>query len=339
MTAIDTDILIVEDVQGAAFDEFAATMRVDYQPDLWKDRALLFERAIRSRALVVRNRTRVDAELLEAAPQLQVVARAGAGLDNIDVEAADLAGVVVVAARGANAQSVAEHTLALALALARGVVDHDRTTRLGQWNRTSGVELAGRTWGLLGAGATGRAVGRLVLCVASRVLGYDTTVEPGDPQIVDSGIELVSLGRLLEESDVISIHVPATAQTRNLVDADFVRRMRRHAFLINVGRGEVVNEAALVEALRSGQIAGAALDVRATEPPSLGVLETLDNVVLTPHVAGITDEAQERVIGMLASDLKALFDGGVAVNAVGARHRLSRVPGRCDVGEGDVGER
>jgi D-3-phosphoglycerate dehydrogenase / 2-oxoglutarate reductase len=326
VTAIDTDLLVVEGVKGPAFDQLAKRMRIDHQPDLWTDRDRLFEAASRTRALVVRNRTQVDAALLEAAPQLRVVGRAGVGLDNIDLAAADRAGVVVVAARGANAQSVAEHTVALALALARNVAVHDRATRLGHWNRSQGFELAGRTWGLLGAGATGRAVGSLVSCFGSRVIGYDTTVTAGNAQLLDAGIELVSLDRLIEESDVISIHLPATAETRNLVDRDFLRRMRSSALLINVGRGEVVDESALVEALTSGQLAGAGLDVRASEPPTPGLLETLDNVVLTPHVAGMTDEAQDRIVAMLASDIETLLSGGTALNAVGALSKLPAVP-------------
>jgi len=326
VTTIDTDVLVVEGVNGAAFDQLAKRVRIDHQPDLWADRDRLFERASRTRALVVRNRTQVDTALLEAAPQLQVVGRAGVGLDNIDLDAADRAGVVVVAARGANAQSVAEHTVALALALARNVAVHDRETRLGRWNRTQGVELAGRTWGLLGAGATGRAVGRLLSCLGSRVIGYDTIVAAGHPQLIEAGIELVSLDRLIEESDVISIHLPATAETRNLVDCDFLRRMRSNALLINVGRGEVVDESALAEALTSGQIAGAGLDVRVSEPPTPGLLETLDNVVLTPHVAGMTDEAQDRIVAILGSDIETLLSGGTALNAVGALSRLPTVP-------------
>lgn len=321
MKDTDIDVLVVEDVWGPAFEALAQRMKVEYQPDLWKDRTRLVERASRSRGIVVRNRTRVDAALLEAAPQLQVIARAGVGLDNIDVKSADQEGVVVVAPLGANAQSVAEHTLGLALALARNVVVHDKASRLGQWNRTPGVELAQCTWGLLGTGATGRAVGRLVSCLGGRVLGYDIAVDANDPGLRDAGIQPVSRNRIIEESDVISIHLPATEDTRGLVDKAFLGAMRPHAFLVNVGRGEVIDEAALADALTSGQIAGAALDVRATEPPSPGVLETLDNVVLTPHVAGITRQSQERIIDILASDLEALFNGADAPHAVGALRR------------------
>lgn len=322
MSGTSNDVLVVEDVWGPAFDELARRMKVEYQPELWKDRQLLAEGASRSRAMVVRNRTRIDAALLRAAPHLRVVARAGVGLDNIDIHQADLAGVVVVAALGANAQSVAEHTLALALALARGIVVHDRTTRLGHWNRAPGIELAACTWGLLGTGATGQAMGRLVSCLGGRVLGYDNAVDPDSPRLRDAGIRMVPLDRVIGDSDVISIHLPANEQTSGLVNDAFLGAMRPHGLLVNVGRGEVVDERALADALVSGRIAGAALDVRAAEPPSPGVLETLDNVVLTPHVAGITLQSQERINGMLAADLEALLDGADARYAVGAHRRL-----------------
>lgn len=327
MNDIDIDVLVVEDVWGPAFEALAQRMTVEYQPELWKDRAGLAEYASRSRALVVRNRTRVDASLLAAAPGLQVIARAGVGLDNIDVASADLAGVVVVAPLGANAQSVAEHTLGLALALARNVVVHDRSTRRGGWDRTPGVELAQCTWGLLGTGATGRAVGRLVACLGGRVLGYDISAD-ADDAVRAAGIQPVPLDRVIAESDVISIHLPATEQTRGLVDKAFLGAMRPNAFLVNVGRGEVIDEPALVDALTSGQIAGAALDVRATEPPSPGVLETLDNVLLTPHVAGITRQSQERVIDILAGDIEALANGADAPHAVGAVRGFSGRTGK-----------
>lgn len=332
------DLLVVEDVWGPAFEALRYRLSIDYEPQLWTDRAALVERARGYRGIVVRNRTQVDAELLSQLPDLQVVARAGVGLDNIDLAAADRAGVVVTAARGANAQSVAELSLALALALARNLLVHDRATRAGSWQRTAGIELTGRTWGLLGAGATGQAVGRLVSPLCGRVLGYDTTLAGDDPRIRAAGVELVSLDRVIEESDVISVHLPATPATSGLVDRAFLRRMRPGALLINVGRGEVVDEAALAEALQDGHLGGAGLDVRVSEPPTPGLLETLDKVVVTPHIAGITREGQERVVSVLACDLEKLFAGEIADNAVGAVTRFvdtgDHAPAKEGVGRG-----
>ncbi len=319
-----TEVLVVEDVWGPAFDRLAETVTVSYQPDLWRDRDRLGTEAAGARAVVVRNRTQVDAALLDAAPNVQVVARAGAGLDNVDVEAAIARGVVVVAARGANATSVAELTLGLALALARGIVGHDRAVRHGRWDRTAGRELGGCTWGLLGVGATGLAVARLVSCLDARVVGYDVAVKGGDDAVRSAGVQMASsMEEVVASADVLSVHLPATAQTRGLVDADFLARMRPGSLLVNVGRGEVMDEAALADALQRGHLGGAALDVRTEEPPSAGPLDDAPNVVFTPHVAGITLEAQARVTGMLAEDLIALLRGGEARHAVGPVTRLA----------------
>lgn len=310
------DVLVVEDVWGPAFDRLAEAVTVSYQPDLWADRGRLLAEAGGARSLVVRNRTEVDAALLDAAPDLQVVARAGVGLDNVDVAGATARDVVVVAALGANASSVAELTLGLALALARGIVGHDRAVRLGQWERTPGRELGGCTWGLLGVGATGLAVARLASCLAAGVIGFDVAVKQ-DERVRAAGVRMVPMEDVVASADVLSVHLPATPATRGLIGADFLARMRPGSLLVNVGRGEVVDEAALAAALLRGHLGGAALDVRAEEPPSPGPLDEAPNVLFTPHVAGITTEAQGRVTEMLAEDLIALLGGGEARHAVG----------------------
>lgn len=320
------DVLVVEDVWGPAFDRLAAEIEVSHQPDLWQDRGRLAAEAARARALVVRNRTQVDAALLDAAPRLQVVARAGVGLDNVDVDAATARGVVVVAARGANAASVAELTVGLALALARGIVGHDRTVRLGQWERTAGRELGGCTWGLLGLGATGLAVARLASCLVAQVTGFDPAVEAEDEAVRRAGVRMATMQEVVAAADVLSVHLPATPETTGLIDAGFLAAMRPGSLLINVGRGEVVDEAALADSLGRGHLGGAALDVRAQEPPGPGPLDDAPNVVFTPHVAGITRESQGRVTDMLAEDLTALLGGGEARHAVGPLTRPVATP-------------
>lgn len=317
------DVLVVEDVWGPAFDRLAATVTVSFQPELWQDRDRLLAEAARARAVVVRNRTMVDAALLDAAPGLRAVGRAGVGLDNIDVDAATARGVVVVAARGANATSVAELTLGLALALARGIVGHDRAVRLGRWERTPGRELAGCTWGLLGVGATGLAVARLAACLAGEVVGFDVAATAGDEAVRGAGVRMAPMDEVVASADVLSVHLPATPATRGLIDAGFLARMRPGSLLVNVGRGEVVDETALADALRRGHLGGAALDVRATEPPPPGPLDDAPNVVFTPHVAGITARAQDRVAEMLAEDLASLLGGGEARHAVGPLTRMA----------------
>jgi D-3-phosphoglycerate dehydrogenase/(S)-sulfolactate dehydrogenase len=303
---LSAEILVVEDVWGDPFEHLAASRTIAREPVVGDLAGV--------RALVVRNRTRVDAGLLQAAPSLEVVGRAGVGLDNIDLAAADERGVVVVAPLGANAVSVAEHTLALALAVARDVPAHDRAVRAGRWTRTPGRELAGRTWGLLGFGATGRAVARLAAALDMRVLAYDPYADG------NSDAELADLPAVLGAADVLSVHLPATPQTRGLLGDDALRRMRRDAILVSVGRGEVVDEDALAAALREGRLAGAGLDVRASEPPAPGPLDDAPNVIYTPHVAGITADSQRRIASVLADDICAVLDGGEAEHAVG-RHR------------------
>jgi D-3-phosphoglycerate dehydrogenase/(S)-sulfolactate dehydrogenase len=302
---VSAEVVVLEDVWGEPFERLAHKWTVD------RTGAQLAG----ARALVVRNRTRVDAELLDSAPSLEVVGRAGVGLDNIDVAAADARGVVVVAPLGANAISVAEHTVALALALTRDLRGHDRAVRAGRWTRTPGRELAGRTWGLLGLGATGRAVARLAGAFGMRVLAYDPYVD------AVTGAELADLDSVLSAADVLSVHLPATPQTRGLLGADALSRMRHGAILVNVGRGEVVDEHALAAALHSRRLAGAGLDVRATEPPSPGPLDDAPNLIFTPHVAGITVESQHRIASVLVDDIVAVLDGGEAAHAVGEHRR------------------
>lgn len=315
------DVAVTEDVWGAPLAELARTLSVLRAPSAWRSQAELTAAASRARALVVRNQSRVDRELLDACPRLRVVGRAGVGLDNIDLDAASARGVVVVAPLGANAVSVAEHALGLALGLARRVVPLDRDCRGGGWDRTPGRELGGAVWGLLGAGATGQACGRLAAAVGMRVLAYDPYAGSRAAALAAAGIRLAPLDEVAGSAEVLSCHLPATAATRHFVNAALLARMRPGALFVNVARGAVVDEDALAEALASGRIGGAALDVREQEPPPPGVLETMDNVILTPHVAGITEQSEERILRVLAADISAVLDGrtaSAAVNTVGA---------------------
>jgi (S)-sulfolactate dehydrogenase len=315
------DVAISEDVWGRPLAALLAGRVVRREPAAWADRGQLRALVAGARALLVRNRTAVDADLLAAASRLEVVGRAGVGLDNIDVPAADARGVVVVAPLGANAVSVAEHTLALALALARDLPRHDAAVRAGGWDRQPGRELAGRTWGLLGVGATGQAVARLAAALRMRVVGYDPYADPAAARA--AGAELAALAGVLGSADVLSVHLPLTPQTRNLLDAAALALLRPGTILVSVGRGEVVDEAALAAALRSGRVGGAGLDVRAAEPPKPGPLDHAPNVIFTPHVAGITAESQERIMTVLGQDIAAVLDGGAAGHAVGV-HRTGR---------------
>jgi len=280
--------------------------------DLWSNPEELKLSLKDATALVVRNRTKVTAEIIAAAPKLKVIARAGVGLDNIDIKAADAAGVVVVAGLGANAVSVGELTLGLALALLRNVPGHDVATRDGGWVRTPGRELSGLTWGLLGCGATGLATAKLLQGFDCSIIGYD----PYAKNL--SNIELTTFDDVLKRSDVVSIHMPSTAETNGSINAATLALMKPDAILVNVGRGEVINEADLIAALKAKTIAGAALDVRAQEPPVKGEMETLPNLILTPHVAGITKESQLRINQILTSNIELILNSKPATHAVGA---------------------
>ncbi len=305
-------ILISEDVWGAPFQKLEGSFPITRNDDLWSNPEELKASLKDVTALVVRNRTKVTAEIIAAAPKLKVIARAGVGLDNIDIKAADAAGVVVVAGLGANAVSVGELTLGLALALLRNVPGHDVATRDGGWVRTPGRELSGLTWGLLGCGATGLATAKLLQGFGCSVIGYD----PYAKNL--SNIELTTFDDVLKRSDVVSIHMPSTAETNGSINAKSLALMKPDAIIINVGRGEVINEADLMAALKAKTIAGAALDVRAQEPPVKGEMEEIPNLILTPHVAGITKESQLRINQILTSNIELVLNSKPATHAVGA---------------------
>jgi D-3-phosphoglycerate dehydrogenase/(S)-sulfolactate dehydrogenase len=305
-------ILISEDVWGTPFQKLEGSFPIIRNDDLWNDPEKLKASLKDVTALVVRNRTKVTADVIAAAPKLKVIARAGVGLDNIDIEAADAAGVVVVAGLGANAVSVGELTLGLALALLRNVPGHDVATRDGGWVRTPGRELSGLTWGLLGCGATGLATAKLLQGFGCSVIGYD----PYAKNLLN--IELTTFDDVLKRSDVVSIHMPSTAETNGSINATSLALMKPDAIIVNVGRGEVINEADLMAALKAKTIAGAALDVRVQEPPVKGEMETIPNLILTPHVAGITKESQLRINQILTSNIELVLNSKPATHAVGA---------------------
>ena len=305
-------ILISEDVWGAPFQALEGSFPILRNDDLWNNPEELKSSLKDATALVVRNRTKVTADVIAAAPKLKVIARAGVGLDNIDIKAADAAGVVVVAGLGANAVSVGELTLGLALALLRNIPGHDVATRNGGWVRTPGRELSGLTWGLLGCGATGLATAKLLQGFGCPVLGYDPYAKNVP------GVELTTFEDVLKRSDVVSIHMPSTAETNGSINAASLALMKSDAIIVNVGRGEVINEADLMAALKAKTIAGAALDVRAQEPPTKGDMEEIPNLILTPHVAGITSQSQLRINEILTSNIQLVLNSKAATHAVGA---------------------
>jgi D-3-phosphoglycerate dehydrogenase len=311
-------IVISEDVWSADFEALSESFPILREPDLWSNVAELKTKLADATALVVRNRTQVTREIIESAPKLKVIARAGVGLDNIDVKAADDNGVVVAAALGINAVAVAEETVLLALALSRKLIELDSSTRNGEWNRKAGREITGKTWGLLGFGATARATAELLKGFKVKVLAYDPFAKPDASYLQSINAEMVTIEKVITESDYISIHLPATPETKEIINAALLSKMKNSAIIVSVGRGEVINEADLELALRDGVIAGAGLDVRAQEPPKDRRFSDLSNVVLAPHVAGITQESQAAINQVLVSEIRAALTGGVQNYAVGA---------------------
>jgi D-3-phosphoglycerate dehydrogenase len=245
-------------------------------------------------ALVVRSATQVDAEMIAAAPMLEVIGRAGVGLDNIDVEAATSRGIVVVNAPDASTISAAEHTMALLLAQARRIPEADASLRAGRWERSQlqGVELYGKTLGILGLGRIGAQVAQRARAFGMRLVAFDPFVI--DEKADEIGVELCSLDDVLAEADFLTIHAPRTAETAGLIDREALAKMKPTARIINVARGGILDEEALAAAIANGTIAGAAIDVFAAEPTTESPLFEYPQVVVTPHLGASTREAQYR---------------------------------------------
>lgn len=313
-----SNILISENISGAAVDALSSQFEVTSLPELWRDPAELSKRIGDFRALIVRNQTQVTASLLGNAKRLIVVGRAGVGLDNVDVAAATEAGILVTSTPDQNAISVAELAMGLMLSLARKIPAANQDTKSGHWNRQKfvGTELYGKTIGIIGAGKIGYLTARRAQSFGMKVLAYDPFISRDSILLSELNAELVSLENLLARADVVSCHLPATPLTLGLLNAACFRAMKSTATFINTSRGEVVVEGDLLDALKSGTIAGAAIDVRATEPPQASELEPLPNLILTPHIAAFTQEAQERVTTAICEDIARVLGGKPAQNAI-----------------------
>ncbi|TVR90391.1 MAG: hypothetical protein EA416_11550 [Trueperaceae bacterium] len=290
-------VVVSEWIDGAALERLQAQHEVVVDSALHADRPRLFEALARAEALVVRNQTRVDAALLDAAPRLRVIGRVGVGLDMIDVAAASARDVVVSWAPGTNATSVAEYVIGAIVALARRFGPATGHVAEGGWQRQAfmGHEIAGATLGIVGLGDIGARVARRARALGMHLLATDPMVHESTAAVQEHEVELVGLEQLLERSHAITLHVPLVSTTRDLIDAPAIERMPRGSWLINTARGELVDEEALAVALRSGHLGGAALDVRRSEPPAEpDPLAGCPNLILTPHVAGVTVEANVR---------------------------------------------
>ncbi|MCB1424733.1 MAG: hydroxyacid dehydrogenase [Zhengella sp.] len=296
-------ILITEFMDDAAVAALRARHDTVYDPGLADRQAEIPGRMAGVRSLIVRNRTQVTEALLAAAPDLACVGRLGVGLDNIDMAACESRGVTVYPATGANNLSVAEYVITAAMTLLRRAWFSNAAMLAGEWPRQAcaGRELAGKTLGLIGFGAIARDTARLARSLGMEIVAFDPFVQAGDPGL--GGTRLLSLDEVLARSDVVSLHVPLTNETRHLIGESALRRMRKDAIVVNAARGGVVDEAALAAALEDGRIGGAALDVFETEPLTAEAAERfagLSNLVLTPHIAGVTEESNTRVSALIA---------------------------------------
>jgi D-3-phosphoglycerate dehydrogenase len=311
-----TRVLVTDELQPVGVEYLRGQgLDVDVAPTL--PEAALCERLSGVHGLIVRSATRVTRAMIQAGTDLVVIGRAGAGVDNIDVEAATERGVIVMNTPGGNTIAVAEHTIALLLASARNIPQAHAALKAGRWekNRFGGVEVFGKTLGLVGLGRIGAEVARRALGLSMKVIAYDPYLTREATERM--GVEPVELDELFRRADVVSLHTPLSADTRNLVGERELALMKPTARIINCARGGVVSERALAAAIQAGQVAGAALDVFETEPlPAGHPLLGFEQVVATPHLAASTEEAQAAVALGIAEGVASALVRGVAVNAV-----------------------
>lgn len=306
------DVVITEFMDEAAVADLKRTHAVHYDPALVDKPAELMQLAATARALIVRNRTQVRGPLLAAAEKLVCIGRLGVGLDNIDLETCRARKIGVFPATGANDLGVAEYVIGTAMALLRGAYASTGAVIAGDWprNRLMGREIAGKRLGLVGYGAIGRLTGRLAQALGVQVAAYDPLLPAGDERW--AGIERLELDALLATCDIVSLHVPLTAQTRRLIDAARLAHMKPDAILINAARGGIVDEAALAAVLKDGRLGGAALDVFEEEPLTAARGQLFDgcpNLILTPHIAGVSVESNTRVSWLTVETVRKALGG------------------------------
>ena len=308
-------VLIADQLSPAAVAIFKERgVEVDVKPGLTKDQLLAIIGEYDG--LAIRSATKVTAEVINAAKKLKVVGRAGIGVDNVDIPAATAAGVIVMNTPFGNSITTAEHAIALMVALARDIPAANASTHAGKWekNRFMGVELYGKTFGLIGCGNIGSIVADRARGLKMHVIAFDPYLSP--ERAKDLGVEKVELAELLPRADFITLHTPLTNETRNIISADAISRMKKGARLINCARGGLVDEAAVKAALDSGQLAGAAFDVFEEEPAKSNPLFGNEKVVATPHLGASTSEAQENVALQVAEQISDYLLTGAVVNAL-----------------------
>ena len=302
-----SSIFISEFITSQALETLRSKHDVTYAPESYKKRDELISALQHSDALIVRNLTQVNQELLNGAPKLKVVGRLGVGLENIELPACAQRNIKVIPATGANAESVAEYVIGTALALTRGFLPATVQTLGGSWPRPhfSGYhEFTGKTLGIVGFGSIGRVTAQKALAFGLKCLAYDPMLSGQSIDVGGTAVPLVTLDTLLASSDAVTLHLPLLPETRDLFSAATLDKMKQGACLINTARGGIVDEKALAERLRSGRLGGAALDVFEKEPATdLSHFAGLSNFIATPHIAGVTSESNDRVSQMIADEV------------------------------------
>jgi (S)-sulfolactate dehydrogenase len=300
-------IFISEFITSQALETLRSKHDVTYAPESYKQRAELISALQHSDALIVRNLTQVNQELLDGAPKLKVVGRLGVGLENIELPACAQRNIKVIPATGANAESVAEYVIGTALALTRGFLPATVQTLNGSWPRahfSSFHEFTGKTLGIVGFGSIGRVTAQKAIAFGLKCLAYDPMLPGTSIDVGGTAVPLVTLDTLLASSDAVTLHLPLLPETRDLFSAATLDKMKQGACLINTARGGIVDEKALAERLRSGRLGGAALDVFEKEPATdLSHFAGLNNLIATPHIAGVTSESNDRVSQMIADEV------------------------------------
>ena len=320
---MELKVLVSDPIADEGIDilrrEFLVDVATELSPDELKRKIPGYD------ALLVRSQTQVTGDVIEAGNRLKIIGRAGVGVDNIDVAAATKRGVIVVNAPEGNTISAAEHTIAMILAISRKIPDAHRSLSSRKWERKKfmGVELRGKTLGIVGIGRVGAEVAKRAISFEMELLAYDPFIS--SEKAVELGVKLTNIDEIISKSDYITIHTPLTKNTENLIDTEKFEKMKPSVYMINCARGGIINEDALHDALKSGKVAGAAIDVFTEEPPLKSPLLDLENVVVTPHLGASTEEAQVKVAVAVAEQIKNALNGRPVKNAINmpyVRHEL-----------------
>ncbi len=302
-------VLVCDSIDQAGIDSMKRSgLTVDYRPEIKPNELVSSVRDYH--VLVVRSRTKVTKEVVDAAANAKIIARVGVGLDNVDVKAAESRNIRVINAPEAASTAVAELAIGLMISLARSVPRADSETKKGNWIKKElmGTQLSGKYLGIVGVGNIGRNIGRMAKALRMNLIGYDIYPIPRE-FVSETGMIVTDLNTLLESSDFVTCHVPATPETTHMFNSEKLARMKKTAYLINTSRGEIIDENDLYEALKGGKLAGAALDVYQTEPPTNRELLALPNLICTPHIGAQTKEAQQLASTVIAEKIIQILRG------------------------------